>query len=382
MADEISRVGQMYGLRRDNFILNPLTDHRCFARDDIKTMTLAESLDIDLVTGLAPIRFVWGPYGGGKTHTLMRVMDELKGLTKIHSVRIECPDLGKKSRFHDLYREGIMRGLGQDFVIRLIEDAVHATGLARRDEMLEKLKVKFGEEEVAKAAIRIIDPNFDQLRLWRWISGVSMSRGDLDDLGQTQDLTSTEAARLAELICMCGRLLKELRGETLVLILDEMERLKSIGAETISTFVSGFTRLVDPNQASVSILIGASADFQQEMVEVFSTNGPVTSRLGAEALIEIPSLQDPDVSRFIKGVIEFVREPTADVSALVAGAKAEAGQELIDHDFFPFTDNAIEALKSHLMQLMTPREITIKMTRAMGRAYRFNKKVITADCVQ
>ena len=258
MADELS-VGKRYGIKRDNFILDPLVDFACFARDDIKTSELADSLDIDLVTGLAPKRLVWGPYGGGKTHTLMRTMDELKRLTKIYSVRIECPDLGKKSRFHDLYREGIMRGLGEEFVIGLIEETVIAGGLARRMEMTGRLKAKFGDEEVAKAAMRIIDPSFDRLRLWRWISGVAMSRQDLDDLGQTQDLTSAEAARLAEILCMLGRLLKEIRGETLVLVLDEMERLKAIGLETIPTFVSGFTRLLDPNQATVSILVGTSA---------------------------------------------------------------------------------------------------------------------------
>src|SRR5437660_1181515 len=178
MADELSGVGKLYGLKRDNFILDPLTDHGCFARDDIKTNIIAESLDIDLVTGLAPKRLVWGPYGGGKTHTLMRTMEELKRLTAIHPVRIECPDLSKKSRFHDLYREGIMRGLGQDFVIRLIEDAVHSVGLARREEMVAKAKQKFADEEIAKAALRIIDPNFEKLRLWRWISGVAVSRQD------------------------------------------------------------------------------------------------------------------------------------------------------------------------------------------------------------
>ena len=55
-----------------------------------------------------------------------------------------------------------------------------------------------------------------------------MSRTDLDDLEQTQDLTQTEAARLADFICLLGRLQKELRGKTLVLVLDEMERLMSI----------------------------------------------------------------------------------------------------------------------------------------------------------
>ena len=271
MDNETATIGQQYGLRRENFILDPLKDLDCFARDDIDTRVIAESLDIDLVTGLAPKRLVSGPYGAGKTHTLMRTMQELKQLTPIHAVRIECPDLSRKSRFHDLYREGIMRGLGQDFIINLIEDAVQSVGLARRDELLNRLKVKLGDEEIAKATIRLIDPNFDQLRLWRWISGVAMSRQDLDDLGQTQDLTQTEAARLAEVICLFGRLLRETRHQTLVLILDEMERLSSIGQETITTFVSGFTRLVDPNQTSVSVLIGASAALETEMVEVFSS---------------------------------------------------------------------------------------------------------------
>ena len=372
-------IAQRYGLRRENFILDPLTDTACFARDDIKTPAIAESLDIDLVTGLAPKRLVWGIYGGGKTHTLMRTMQELNQLTKIHYVRIECPDLSKKSRFHDLYREGIMRGLGQDFIIGLIQSAVESIGLARREELLNRLKNKFGDEEIAKAAVRVIDPNFDMLRLWRWISGVAMSRQDLDDLGQTQDLTQTEAARLADIICLFGRLLREIRGETLVLILDEMERIKSIGPETIPTFESGFTRLVDPNQTWVSVLIGASAGVESEMVDVFRSNGPVRSRL-VDADIEIRTLDEPDVDKFIKGVISYVRDSEANISSLVSAAKKTI-DERITSDFFPFTNEAVDALKSHLTQLMTPREITMKMTRALGRAHRANKLAITSDSI-
>lgn len=370
-----SEVGQKYGLTRDNFILDPLTDTACFARDDIRTNLIAEGLDIDLVTDLAPKRLLWGPYGGGKTHTLMRTMKELEGLTNIYVVRIECPDLSKKSRFHDLYREGIMRELGQDFVIGLIEEAVHSVGLAKRDEMLERIKRRFENEELAKASIRIIDPNFEQLRLWRWISGVVLSRTDLDDLGQTQDLTQAEAARLADIIVILGKLLRDLRGQTLVLILDEMERLRAIGLETLTTFVSGFTRLADPNQKYVSVLIGASAASESEMVEVFGPGGPVTSRLGADAKIEIPSLEDPDVDRFIEGVIAYLRDPGTDVNALVAGAAQETTEE-VSVRFYPLSEDAVHALKSQLHQVMTPREITMKMTRGLGRAFRAGSSAI------
>ncbi len=132
MASQVRKsIGKEYGLKKDNFILDPLKDHACFARDDISTHEIAESLDIDILTGLAPKRLFSGPYGAGKTHTLMRTMEELGHLTPIHPIRIECPDLGKKSRFHDLYREGIMRSMGQDFVMELMEEVVRAVGFKK-----------------------------------------------------------------------------------------------------------------------------------------------------------------------------------------------------------------------------------------------------------
>ncbi len=374
-------IAQTYGLTRDNYILDPLRDFGCFARPDIDTRLIASDLDTDLVTGLAPKRLIWGPYGGGKTHTLMTTMGELEKLTPVRSVRVECPDLSRRSRFHDLYREGIMRELGQDFVISLIDEARTAAGAARREEMLSKLVAMFEDEEIAKAAIRLVDPNFDQLRLWRWISGVPLSRSDLDDLSQTQDLAQAEAARLADVIRLIGRLLHNHRGERLVLILDEMERLTSIGPETVTTFVSGFTRLVDPNQKDVAVLMGASAALESEMVEVFSAGGPVASRISAESRIEIPALQDPDVDKFIEGVIAYVRDPNANQGQLMEAAKDQTG-ESIEANMFPFTVEAIDALKSRLDVGMLPREITMQMTRALGRAFRSNQLAVTRESIQ
>jgi Cdc6-like AAA superfamily ATPase len=379
MAGKEPTIGSRYGLNRDNFILDPVEDYKCFARHDINTQEIAEALDIDVVTGLAPKRLVWGPYGAGKTHTLMRTMEELSALTKIHPIRIECPDLAKKSRFHDLYREGIMRSIGQDFVLELLEGVVHKVGFKKPDLLRAELKEWLNDEEMAKAVERLYDPNFGRLMLWRWLSGVAMGRTDLNSLGQTQDLTETEAARLADILVILGRLLRRLHEKTLVLILDEMERLGSIGAETITTFMSGFTRLVDPNQKSVCILIGASAATLEEMVDLFSGNSPVTSRLGQDAMIHIPALQDPDVDGFVKEVIKYLRESTFNVEAAVkkfAGVK----NEKFDEGFFPFTANAVEAIKSRTDSL-TPRAINMQMTRALGRAHRKNLDFISTECV-
>ena len=377
--DATESIAERFGLVRDNFILDPIVDSDCFAREDIAVQEIAEGLDIDLVTGLAPKRLVWGPYGGGKTHMLMKTTKVLAQLTDVRPIRIECPDLTRKSRFHDLYREGIMRGLGESFVIGLMEEVVQKVGFRRADELRVELKKWFGDEEVGKAAEQLFNPNFERLKLWRWISGVSLSRADLDQLGQTQDLTQAEAARLAEVIVMLGKLLKQLRGETLVLILDEMERLRTIGPETVTTFLSGFSHLVDQNQRFVSILIGSSAQLEIDMVDIFSANSPVMSRLGDDVKIEISALPtDREVNRFVERVVDFLRDQDFDASAAVEAA--DSHNEPVRPELFPFSNAALEAVKAKLTAL-TPRAISMQLTRALGRAHRKGLPIVTADCV-
>ena len=370
-------IAERFGLKRDNFILDPVTDYDCFARDDIAIQDIAEGLDVDLVTGLAPKRLVWGPYGGGKTHMLMKTTNELMKLTDIKPVRIECPDLSRKSRFHDLYRDGIMRGLGESFVVALLEDVVREVGFKPQEELRAALKDWFEDEEVAKAAEQLFNPNFDRLKLWRWISGVSMSRSDLDDLGQTQDLTQAEAARLADLLIMFGRLLRRIRKQTLVLVLDEMERLRNIGPETITTFMSGFSHLADQNQRFVSILIGSSAQLEVDMVDLFSANSPVMSRLGDDVKLEVSALADEDVNRFVEEVLRYLRADDFDVGSAIDSIDTE---ETLDPRFFPFTVESIDAIRAKLTAL-TPRDITMQLTRALGRAHRQDLPAITTTCV-
>ena len=80
MSEDAKTIAESYGLKRSNFILDPIADYDCFARDDIPVSEIAAALDVDLVTGQAPKRLVWGPYGGGKTHMLMKTASELQKL--------------------------------------------------------------------------------------------------------------------------------------------------------------------------------------------------------------------------------------------------------------------------------------------------------------
>ncbi len=377
--EEIS-LERAFGLARPNFILDPAVDWECFARQDINVTGIVEGLQIDLVTRLAPKRLLWGPYGGGKTHTLYRTLNELGKLTAIHAVRVECPDLSKRSVFNDLYRDGVMPVFGEDTVIGLFEHAIASVQYARRDEYLRRLRDAFGDEPLSKAVAQLINPNFERLRLWAWLSGIPLNRTELSELGQTQDLATAEPARLSEMIILIGRLMKRVEGKTIVLCLDEMDRLKAVGSDAITTFATGFTRLMDPNQRDVSVLLGCSAALFDDMPDIFSRHGPVVSRLGGQATIEVPHIPDQNVDGFIRQVITYVRDRQADIPRLQAVAQPSTSEHL-DQSFFPFTTEAIQAMKSRLSRDMTPREITLAMTQAVGRAHLLSRPCVASDLI-
>jgi hypothetical protein len=135
---------------------------------------------------------------------------------------------------------------------------------------------------------------------------------------------------------------------------------------------------MDPNQRDVAVLLGCSAALFDEMPDIFARNGPVVSRLGPQAAIEVPHIPDPDVDGFIREVIAYVRDPKADINALVRVAKKSTTEKL-EVDFFPFSVEAIQAMKSRLSRDMTPREITIAMTQAAGRAHLQSRPCVTSE---
>jgi len=385
MSGQKAAIEERFALRRPNFLIDPIKDAEFYAhRGGVHVEVIIESLQVDIVTGLAPKRLFWGPYGGGKTHTLQKTMLELGKLISVDPVYVECPDMSPRSTFLELYRDGIMRSMGQTFVMELFKKAIDKVGARRREEFVPRLKEMIGDEELAHAAACLMTPAFDELKLWAWISGVAVRATDLRELDQTQDLTAAEPARLAQIVVTLGRLLRQTTNRTLILTLDEMDRLQFVGEATVATFRTAFTRLVDPNQTDVSVLIGCSATTltEMEMPQVFAVHAgnPVMSRLGTEARIEVPALDPPDVRRFIREIIGHVRNTSPDLNALCDAAR-KATSETIEEDFFPFTNEALEALESQLSQDMTPREITLKMTTAAGRACVHNKPVITSDVV-
>lgn len=381
-------ISKWFGLGRPNFILNPQTDASFYApRSHVNVPVIVESLRVNLVTELPPKRLFWGLYGGGKTHTLFKVAKELEALTPIHVVYVECPNVAKKSTFLHLYHDGIMASMGQDWTVdlfvRYVDQLVSETKTIRREVLLPRVQQDVSSEELARSIVSLSSGETERkLLFWRYISGVEVAKADLPDLGQTQDLIEAEPSKLADIIVAIGKVVGHVHKRTLVLILDELDRLEYVGDETGSTFQNAFRRLVDDNQRDVSILMGCSAgNLKEDLPAIFGGEyGPVLSRIGQTNLLEVPEINPNDIDNFIRAIIGFVRGSTDDVQARVKEVQKDT-KETVDSDFFPFTRDAIEALKGTMQGIMTPREATQRMTHAAGKAYLMKRRVITRDVI-
>ena len=388
MANE--GVAKWFGLRRPNFILDPRTDSAFYARrTGIDIPSIVEGLQVDLVTGVSPKRFFWGIYGGGKTHTLFKVSKELESIIPIRPIYVECPNVGRRSTFLHLYHDGIMASMGQDFIIELLEKLIDKIGLVRPDELEKRIREVIEDIDLSKAVASLLGADSSRrLSFWKYLCGIKVTARDLTELSQTEDLTEIEPTRLASIIMAIGKVIKEVEQKTLVLILDELDRLGAVTDEPSAlSFQNVFRVLVDPNQKDVAIIMGCTAGQLREVPEpVFGDTseraalGPVLSKFGRHNLIAVQTMDPNDIDLFIKEVINYVREPNIDVQQRVAELKKDIS-ETLEPDFFPITKEAIETLKGILGGNTTPREITLRMTQAAGKAYLMKKSIITRDLI-
>jgi len=365
-------IAEWFGLNRSNFILDPRSDAEFYApRTGVDIPKLLEGLQVNLVTERPPKRFFWGVYGGGKSHTLFHISLLLDKLLGIHPIS-----------FLHLYHDGILASMGQDLVVELFKELIANIGTVRFEELLSRLKEILADEELSRAVASLLGARAEkELSFWRYISGVSVPQRDLAELNQTQALSDAIPSRLANIVIIIGRVIKKVRKKTLVLAIDEVDRLKSVTDEYgISTYEEAFRRLVDENQRDLAFLMGCSAANLRDLPDLIGLEaGPVLSRIGTHNLIQISEISADDVDHFIKAVLGYIVDKQK-VQQVITELKGST-DETLEASLFPFTKEAIEALKGTLRGIMTPREITQRMSDSAGRGFLMKKRVITRDII-
>jgi len=388
--DKSVSISEWFGLRRDNYILNPrdCPEDASFYAKRTCSLDIDEqitSLEVDLGAKLAPKKLYWGPYGGGKTHTLFKVLKELGDRVDIHPVFVECPYLKGTSTFTVLY-EKTMNQLGMDFVLNLFRESLNhvarKTGITNPEEAVKMLSSLLGEEDLGRAVYQLTQPSssFDPMWLWRWLTASGISAKDRVELRVTADLKTADPEKLANILLTIGRLLNEFKNETLVLVFDELDRAKALSRDSIGTFSTAFTTLTDPSQTYVSVFLATSANRIADVPGIISE--AVRSRLTRENVKEIPPMVSEDVEPFIKDIIGYNRPNGLKLDSLLQKARSQTKEQVVE-DLYPFTKDALDAIKVKLEKSIVPREICLIMSRAASYAKNIMKlSTITKKAIE
>ncbi len=389
IAQESVGIGEWFGLRRDNFILDPRNnpDDRAFyaTRTSVNIVGQITSLELDLGAKIAPKKLYWGPYGSGKTHTLYKVQKELGDRVEIYPVFVECPTVKRNSTFTLLY-EKTLNEMGMDHVLKLfrsaLNDVARKVGVGDPEEIVRKLSDMVHDEDLARAIYQLTQPQsyFDPMWLWRWVTASGISSKDKVQLRVTGDLKTADPEKLANILITLGALTKNYLNKTQVLVFDELDRARDLTPEAQATFSTAFTRLCDPNQTDVSIFLSNSADRLAQLPGIISS--PVQSRLGAENIVEIPPMGSQEVDAFIRDLVTHARNPRVNTKEFIKKAKVNVTEDLPE-DFFPFSKQSIDAIKVKLSKNIVPREIGRVMSRSASYAKTILKqKAIVTKAVQ
>jgi len=393
---ENSSVSDRFHLEENNFIIDPKKECRFFAeRQEVDLQSISNSLRTDIVTDLAPKRLIWGTYGTGKTHTLFAVANILEQLSlrennekpSILVVYIEAKILNKNATFLDVYNDFINK-IGKQKIEELFSK-VYST-IINKYEALQRSHDNI--KEFIEKDIPGIYPDLYQIILisksynaplstiWRWLSGENLSTKLLDYLKIESNLAKRDPTILVEILVSIAKLFDKYENQTLMILLDELDRWDNLNIEAVTSLEMGFMKLCDQNQQNISLILSLSAlQFSEnESILKFLTL-PVIQRIGQHNIINIPDLTEKEAKLLLYKVIEYRRKKDVDFDAII---KMNKTKEKFTIKSYPFSEEALELIVSNTQISLVPRNLLQAMTRSAGQAHIEDSNYITTDYVK
>ena len=373
----MSSVQEMYCLKegRNNYEIYADRDSEFYVpRSGVDVESITKKIQIDLITERCPKRFVAGTYGAGKTHTLFTVTTALKKALsetpyEVEVVYVSAPDFPRNARFLDLYSH-ILKTIGKPKILTLFEKLQQEFILQKlgwkRDELASAIHERLGKVNYDLASvfsITLADTNL----VWRWLIGSTSSGSELTTLGVSSHLKEGDPQMLVKILETIGTLFETYEKRKLIVLLDECERWEDLSKDALDSLNLGFLRLADKSNKHVSVIWSISTEAGGWETETTVVEEPVISRIGPKNRIEIPPLEHPDAIRFMKDVIQYVRDPKCDVKAKIA---KNPPSEAVDDSTYPFSEEALEQILAGITEEteLTPRRLIDALSNAVGNA--------------
>ncbi|MGB8779905.1 MAG: BREX system ATP-binding domain-containing protein [Candidatus Bathyarchaeia archaeon] len=381
-----------YGLKRPSFQLDPEMDSEIFVgREDVKKR-LEDRLKRAIVTGTSLHTFIYGDYGSGKTHTLNYVYRFLnKQDLNVLPILVRQPRITQKSDPSDLYASIVSAvSISEIFTLFVrVHDSVQ-TKLKDITDLYKRVEVLRGVVENRDLSFIInnyvTNRPIEDYAVVKWLSGEKMAAREKAVLNVVTDNSDPYVA--IQTLLALVKLFNKIGKKYVLLMLDEMESLQMISSEKKQMPFEEFLRILTSEDKGLGVLLAhTTKQALEDVTPMFKSNTAIGTRIGyPQNYIYLKQFEDMEsMKTFARQLISALRDPKIDVKALAKKNQSNTNEHLA-LDFYPFTEEAIEAIHqlsqgSGMIKLLLPRDIQKVMTDSLGDAMIQNRAFVDQEIV-
>lgn len=369
-----------YHLKKETFSIDPWADAGAYFGSAGLQERIRERLESDFVQARGvPKFFVFGKYGGGKTHTLAHISHVLTSDAELardfptEPIYFEIAPIRSKERW-SVVHERLMNALG----LARLKQAVSAilSGPVTGDPVaaLEGAGVlRFGEEAIKRSQAQIfrnlLFGGRQETLSWEWLKGHKLKVDEAQMLGTETNL-SEPSDFVASLLNSASLLHVGLKSKP-VLLIDEGESLVNLtNADAHSEFVYAFRRLVDAENNVLGVIAAYEAAGGMEDSPRVLQDEAIRRRVDYEqgyfdltTLVTAPT----DARDFIIDVLAYLVDQEKAKETIASEGLAT------EPEFFPFTPEAVETISAFVTddpERTIPSQIISLLSNAVVLAWR------------
>lgn len=270
--------------------------------------SIIQTLSTTILTGKSSHIILTGPYGCGKSHTLLYIKEQLKSYELENGTH---PVIGYISQpgdtMLDIYREFLydlgletLQNYARDYLCRVADDLITSGELAANvappitwkdveegfillSDIVPTALIRLNDSakyvDFCKAFINLVYEE-NALTAWEWISGEGTDYTKRKYLSLSKNIDAKSVGRAFQAI---KTILGILGQRPIILLIDEFEAIENFPSNTKQALLNGIRHLIDVNGKDLSVILACAPDVWQSLVSEYHA---FSERIGKETCLK------------------------------------------------------------------------------------------------